>query len=64
MDEKFLEEIRQQEKALKEAGIEISETRNDDSLEIAEPQDVEDNQFEQPTVEAPDGQQTLFGGGN
>jgi hypothetical protein len=33
-------------------------------LEIAEPQDVEENQFEQPMVEAPEGQQTLFGGEN
>jgi hypothetical protein len=64
MDEKFLEEIRQQEKALKDAGIELSETSNNDSLEIAEPQDVEEDQFEQPTVEAPEGQQTLFGGEN
>lgn len=64
MDEKFLEEIRQQEKALKESGIEISEISNNDSLEIAQPQDVEENQFEQPMVEAPEGQQTLFGGEN
>ena len=59
MDEKFLEEIRQQEKALKEAGIEANDI---ESLEIMEPQNVEDNHFEQPTVEAPEGQQTLFGG--
>jgi DNA topoisomerase-6 subunit B len=64
MDERFLEEIRQQEKALKEAGIEISEINNDDGLEMVEPQDVEENQFEQPMVEAPEGQQTLFGGEN
>jgi hypothetical protein len=64
MDEQFLEEIRQQEKALKEAGIEISEINNDDGLEMVEPQDVEENQFEQPMVEAPEGQQTLFGGEN
>jgi DNA topoisomerase-6 subunit B len=64
MDEKFLEEIRQQEKALKEAGIEMSETSNNDSLEIVEPQEVEENQIEQPTVQVPEGQQTLFGGEN
>ena len=74
MDEKFLDEIRRQEKALKKAGMDIIETRDneslldfesddDESFDI-EPTEVVSNSFEQPTVEAPEGQQTLFGGGN
>jgi hypothetical protein len=74
MDEKFLDEIRQQEKALKEAGMDIIEIRDNESLldfepaedesSDAEPTEVVVDEFEQPTVEAPEGQQTLFGGGN
>jgi DNA topoisomerase-6 subunit B len=79
MDEKFLDEIRQQEKALKEAGMDIIETRDNESLSDFEPDEDESSdigpsevipaevvsdEFEQPTVEAPEGQQTLFGGGN
>jgi len=72
MDEKFLDEIRQQEKALKEAGMDIIETRDGESLLDFEPADDGDEEptevvpdvYDQPTVEAPEGQQTLFGGGN
>ena len=72
MDEKFLDEIRQQEKALKEAGMDIVETREslldsepvEDKSSDAEPTEVVSDEFDQPTIEAPEGQQTLFGGGN
>ena len=68
MDEKFLDEIRQQEKALKEAGMDIIETRDNESLldfeSDDEPTEVVPDEYDQPTVEAPEGQQTLFGGGN
>ena len=85
MDEKFLDEIRQQEKALKEAGMDIIETRDNESLldfesdDADEPSDLKPSEdipadaeptedvakaFDQPTIEAPEGQQTLFGGGN
>ena len=61
MDEKFLEEIRQQEKALKEAGIVSNESEN---LQEDVAEDAEGIPMDKPTVEAPEGQQTLFGGEN
>jgi hypothetical protein len=50
MDEKFLDEIRQQEKALKEAGMDIIETRDNESLSDFEP--VEDESSDTEPSEA------------
>jgi hypothetical protein len=50
MDEKFLDEIRRQERALKE-----NEDENDAQTMLSEP-------IGEPAVAPPDGQTTLFGG--
>ncbi|MBT61048.1 MAG: DNA topoisomerase VI subunit B [Euryarchaeota archaeon] len=58
MDEKFLEEIRRQEKIVEEAGIEEpteGEGQTPQSIEESEP-------VSEPTVAPPTGQRTLFGG--
>jgi hypothetical protein len=48
--------------------MDIIETRDNESLldfeSDDEPTEVVPDEYDQPTVEAPEGQQTLFGGGN
>ena len=61
MDEKYLEEIRNQEKILKEMNTEIPENKSEsiDETIVEEMQKVE---APPPTKTPPNGQTTLFGG--
>ena len=58
MDEKYLEEIRNQEKILQELN---ASSKMDDELVVEQPKAVPEN-IPEPVVKPPSGQSTLFGG--
>ena len=58
MDEKYLEEIRNQEKILQELN---ASSKMDDELVVEQPKSVPEN-VPEPVVKPPSGQSTLFGG--
>ena len=58
MDEKYLEEIRNQEKILQELS---ATSKMDDELVVEQPKAVPEN-VPEPIVKPPSGQSTLFGG--